>query len=194
MSDRDEISEAVIEGNAYEEALVRTKQTFPLSLKQKIQTCIIGLLVSTLLAPAVWVRRDLALTLEAGATVSEVLGTRLSLLTLLGIFTVLPVGLLLLRQLALLDRRSYSVEEARDIIRVQEIFMWFGAMGITFILIPVILALVGVVSPDTVHWLYSHTVVIYRVGEPLAVDVRITSAFGGLSALLLAVGYAYLDS
>lgn len=193
MVDRDDISEAVLEGDSYDEALVRTKQNFPLDLDQKIQVCILGLLWATLLAPAVWFRRDLALSLEEGATLSEVLGTRLSLLTLLGVLTVLPVGFLLLRQKYLINRRSYTVEEARDIIRVQEIYMWFGSMGIVFIFISVGLALVGLVSTDAARWLYSHTVVIYRVGEPLAVDVRATSAIGGAGALILAVGQRYLE-
>lgn len=193
MSDQDEISEAVLEGNAYEEAVIRTKQHFPLSLEGKILVCVAGLGLSTLLAPAVWFRRDLALSLEEGATLSEVLGTRLSLIALLGIMTILPAGLLLLRQQLLLSRRSYSVEQARDIVRVQEIFMWFAATGVVFVLVAVLLALLGLVSADAVRWLYSNSVVIYRVGEPLALDVRIISAVGGISALVLALASGYLN-
>jgi len=191
MSERDDISEAVLEGDAYDEAVVRTTRHFPLSLDGKILACALGLAVSTLLAPAVWFRRDLALSLERGATQSQVLGTRLSLVALLGILTVFLPGLLLLRQQVLLARQSYTVEEARDIVRVQEIFMWFAAMGIVFILISVLLALVGLVSTDAVRWLYSKSVVIYRAGEPLALDVRITSVIGGFSALVLVLGRGY---
>jgi len=196
MSDRseDELSEAVLEGDAYAQAIVQTKRYFSLSLEGKILACAAGLGLSTLLAPAVWVRRDLALSLEEGATLSQVLGTRLSALALLGVVTVLLAGLLLLRQQVLLVRRSYTVEEARDVVRVQEIFMWFAVTGIVFILIPVFLGLLGVLSPDAVRWLYSNSVVIYRVGEPLAIDVRITSAIGGASALALAAGSQYFES
>ncbi len=193
MSDQDDISKAVLEGNAYEEAVIRTKQHFPLSLEGKILVCVVGLGLSTLLAPAVWFRRDLALSLEEGATLSQVLGTRLSLIALLGIMTILPAGLLLLRQQLLLSRRSYSVEQARDIVRVQEIFMWFAATGVTFVLVAVLLALLGLVSADAVRWLYSNSVVIYRAGEPLALDVRLISAVGGISALVLALASGYLN-
>jgi hypothetical protein len=177
----DDIAETLVEGDSYEQAALAVSRMVPLSLDTKIRIAIGLLALSGAIAPAVLLRRDLVRSLEGTESLSLTLG----LLVLNGIITITLAGLLLVRQRYILTRRSLSSREARKLVRLEDFLVLFVLLGGLFVVAPLLLAVVGLVSPSTVETFYANDINIYQPDETLGIDLRAISAAGGFLAIVL---------
>jgi hypothetical protein len=177
----DDIAETLVEGDSYEQAALAVSRMVPLSLDTKIRIAIGLLALSGAIAPAVLLRRDLVRSLEGTGSLSLTLG----LLVLNGIITITLAGLLLVRQRYILTRRSLSSREARKLVRLEDFLVLFVLLGGLFVVAPLLLAVVGLVSPSTVEIFYANDINIYQPDETLGIDLRAISAAGGFLAIVL---------
>jgi hypothetical protein len=177
----DDIAETLVEGDSYEQAALAVSRMVPLSLDTKIRIAIGLLALSGAIAPAVLLRRDLVRSLEGTGSLSLTLG----LLVLNGIITITLAGLLLVRQRYILTRRSLSSREARKLVRLEDFLVLFVLLGGLFVVAPLLLAVVGLVSPSTVETFYANDINIYQPDETLGIDLRAISAAGGFLAIVL---------
>lgn len=177
----DDIAETLVEGDSYEQAVLSENRMVPVSLDTKIRLAIGTLALSTTVAPAVMLRRDLVRSLEGTDTLSLTLG----LLVLNGILTTGLGGVLLVRQRYVVDRRTLTPREAQKLVRIEDFLVSFVLFGGLFIAASVALTVVGLLSPSTVETLYDTGVRIYVPDETLDIDLRLISGAGGLSAVLL---------
>lgn len=187
MSGDDDIAERILEGTTYERAAVTVQRTFPFSIRRKIQLTAVVLAVSTLLAPTLYLSRGRIRSVEGGQGVVEVFGLRIAALALLGVVTATGAGVVLVRQRAVMRQDSPGDERARRLVRIEDFLMWFVLQGGAFVLIPVVLAVVGVVSPGVVDALYRNDVPIYQASGLPGVDARAVSGVGGTFAVVLYV-------
>lgn len=185
----DDIVQRVLSGDSYEQAAAIVTRAFPISLEQKIQLGIGGLLVSVLLAPLLSLQRDAIVAVEGAVPAAFRLGT----FVLLGIVTVFIAGLLLIG----LESRVRSVstfERARKFVRVEELLMWYQLLGLVFVVIGIAIAAVGAISHDTIWLLYEYDVSVYGSAEFVLIDVWAISALGGVLAVVLFFLRAILNS
>jgi len=182
MSGND-ITDRVLEGGEYERAKATVRQTFSTALGTKITVAIAGLLVAVALAPAVVLRRELIVAYEGTDSLELIIGR----LVLLGVGTVFPAGLLLVRLQYRLAAGSVTPERARRLVRFEDLLMWFVLLGSVFILIGTVLAGIGLVSAGAVERLYDASVGIYRPTNAFGIDVRLVSTLAGVLALTLAI-------
>lgn len=185
MSSEDDLTHRILEGTAYDQAQVTVRRTFPLSIVGKIRATVVVLAASGLLAPALYLSRGRIRAVEGTEALSETLSLTIVTLALLGVVTTFGAGLLLVRQLAAIHRRSLSEDEAQRLVRIEDLLMWFVLQGGAFVLIPVSVAIVGVLSGDPISTLYDYEVTVYQPSETFMVDARIVSALGGAFAVLL---------
>jgi len=185
MSADDELSRRILEGTSYEHAEATTNRVFPVSLDGKILLAVGGLASTVVLAPALFVRRDLIRALEGTGALSETLSPGIAVLALVGVATTFGVGLLLVRQRYAVRARSLDLETARKLVRIEDFLMWFLVQGVLFIVVPALLAVAGVLSAGTIEALYESNVVVYQPAGTLAVDARIVSGLGGGLAAVL---------
>lgn len=185
MSDAsdDEIAEQLLEGGPYERARLSTKQMVSLSLDGKVLLAVVTLGLSTLLAPGVLVRRDLIRSLEGAGELDLAFG----LLALNGILTTFLGGLLLVRQQYVLRERSLTEEQARKLLRLEDLFALVVILGGMFIGTSLLLVAIGLLSPDATETLYANDIRIYRPDEAIGADIRLVSGLGGILAAVLAV-------
>jgi hypothetical protein len=184
----DDLTHRILEGTAYDRAAVTVRRTVPLDIVGKIRVSVGVLAASGLLAPALYLSRGRIRTVEGTGALSETLSLTLATLTLLGVVTTFGAGLLLVRQLYAIHRRSLSDDEAQRLVRIEDLLMWFVLQGGAFVLIPVSVAVVGVLSGDIVGTLYSYEITVYQPSETIGADARLVSALGGgLAALLYAL-------
>lgn len=181
MSAPDDVADQILDGDAYDRAEVTVDRTFPLPIESKIRAAVGILAVSGLLAPALVLSRDRIQSFEG----AETLSLTIVVLTLFGVVAAFAGGVVLVGQLFTVRRRSLSDSEARRLVRTEDVLMWFIVQGAAFVLIPVVLALVGVVSADAIETLYGYSVRVYRPSGVLGVDARLVSALGLGSAVLL---------
>ncbi len=181
----DDVTDRILEGTAYDRAAVTVRRTFPLRIVGKIYVAVGILCVSGLLAPALYLSRDRIRTFEATETLSGTLSLAVVALALLGVVVTFGAGLLLVRQLDAVHRDSLSDSEARRLVRTEDVLMWFVAQGGAFVLIPVGLAVIGLLSGGTIETLYRYGVTVYQPSETIGVDARPVSALGvGLAVVL----------
>lgn len=184
-SGNDDVTDRILEGTAYDRAAVTVRRTFPLRIVGKIYVAVGILCVSGLLAPALYLSRDRIRTFEATETLSGTLSLAVVALALLGVVVTFGAGLLLVRQLDAVHRDSLSDSEARRLVRTEDVLMWFVAQGGAFVLIPVGLAVIGLLSGGTIETLYRYGVTVYQPSETIGVDARPVSALGvGLAVVL----------
>ena len=185
----DDIAQRVLNGDSYEQAAAIVTRAFPISLEQKIQLGIGGLLVSGLLAPLLSLQRDAIVAAEGAVPVAFRLGT----FVLLGILTVFIAGLLLIG-LESRVRAVSTLERARKFVRVEELIMWYQLLGLAFVVIGTATAAVGLISTDTIRLLYEYDVFVYGSAGFVLIDVWAISATGGVLAVVLFVLRAMLNS
>jgi hypothetical protein len=181
MSTGDDVADRILTGDAYDRAEVTVRRTFPLPIESKIRAAVGILAVSGLLAPALVLSRGRIQSFEG----SETLSLTIAVLALVGVVTAFGGGLLLVAQLAAVHRRSLSDAEARRLVRTEDVLMWFIVQGAAFVLIPVVLAVIGVVSAGAIETLYGYSVRVYRPSGLPGVDARLVSVLGWGSAVLL---------
>jgi hypothetical protein len=184
-SGNDDVTDRLLEGTAYDQATITVRRTFPLRIVGKIYVAIGILAMSGLLAPALYLSRDRIRTFGATETLSETFSLTMVTLALLGVVVTFGAGLLLVRQFYAVHRRALSETEARRLVRTEDVLMWFVAQGAVFVLIPVGLAVIGVLSASTIETLYGYGVTVYQPSQTIGVDARSISALGvGLGVVL----------
>jgi hypothetical protein len=180
----DEVTDRILEGTTYDQAEMAVRRTFPFRIVSKIRVAIGVLALSGLLGPALYLSRNRVHSFGGTETLSRVFSLTVSVLALIGVVTTAAAGLLLVRQLRVIGQRSLSEHEARRLVRTEDVLMWFVLQGAVFVLIPVVLVVVGVVSVGAVETLYSYGVTVYQPSA-LPVDARLVSALGGGFAVVL---------
>ncbi len=184
-SDDNDVTDRVLEGNAYDQAEVTVRRTFPLRIATKIRI-VVGLLgLSGLLAPVLYLSRDRIRSVEGTEVLSETLSLAIVDLALVGVLVTFGAGLVLVRQIYVVDRRSLSDAKARRLIRTEDLLMLFAAQGGALVLIPVAVAVAGVASGDVIETFYGYGITVYASGGAGGVDARHVSALGVGSAALL---------
>ncbi len=188
MSSDDDVADRILEGTPYEQAEVTVSRTFPLGIRSKIRVAVATLGLSALLAPGLFLSRDRIRSFAGVEPLSAVFGLRIVGLGLGGAVVTFATGLLLVRQLSVVRRRSLSESEARRLVRIEDVLMFFLLQGSAFVLIAVTVAVVGVVPVDTVDVLYEYGLKVYQPARVVRLDARFVSALGvGLAVLLYAL-------
>jgi hypothetical protein len=182
----DDIYERIVEGEPYEEAVATVRRLVPLSLEKKIGLSVVGLVYAGLLAPALFASRNTIEMLEETGSLTQTLSPALSTLVALGVVTTFGGGLLLVRQRAIINRGSLSVDDARRQVRIEDLLMIFVIQGVSFIIIPTTPAIAAAVSGEVAQTFYDNGVVLYQAGGAVRVDSRLVSPFGIVSAAVLA--------
>lgn len=191
-SDDNSVTDRVLEGSAYDEAEVSVRRTFPLQIVAKIRVAVALLASSVVLAPALYISRGRIRSVEEAETVTETLNLTIVSLAFVGVVVTFGAGLLLVRQLYAVHRRSLSEDEARRLVRTEDVLMLFVAQGGAFVLIPVAVALIGVFSSDIITAFYQNSITVYQTSETFGVDARLVSTLGGVFAVLLYGSYRTL--
>jgi len=174
-------TDRILRGSAYERAAVTVRRTFPFTIAQRIRIAVGVLAVSGLLAPVLYVSRGRIRSFGGTETLSLTIVT----LALLGVVTTAAAGLVLVAQLHRINRGSLGDAEARRLVRTEDVVMWFVLQGGTFVFIPVTLAVVGLISADTVETLYGYDVVVYQPSVAVPVSAPWVSGFGGCCSAVL---------
>lgn len=177
----DDIAETLVEGDSYEQAALSVDRMVPLSLATKIRLAVGTLALSAVAAPAVLARRDLVRSLEGTESLSFTLG----LLVLNGILTTFLGGVFLVRQQYIVQNRSLTEQEARRLVRTEDLFVSAVLFGGGFIAVPVALVVVGVVLPGFVETMYEYNLNVYQPDDTIGVDITLISALGGVLAAAL---------
>jgi len=186
MTDRDDrIAEAIVSGDPSEKADLMTRRVFPLSLAGKVRVCVATLAAAATLAPALYLRRGLIRSLERTETLGDVMAPAISVAVAVGVVITFAFGLAFVVHGWRLTDGAVSVADARKLIRVEDLLMTLvTANGLLFVLAPLALAWVGVVSPGAVESLYESGIEVYT---PIThrLDARFTSSGGALGAVIL---------
>jgi hypothetical protein len=188
MSQRDDIEQTVLEGDPYERAATLVNRLFPFPPEVKILACVLTLASSSLLAPLLYRERDRIERLEGTETLAEALSPSLATLTLFGIVTTFASGLVLVSLLMSIQSRTLSTQEARRLVRIEDLVMVFAAGGILFIASALFFALTGTISTGATERLYDTGIKFYNPDTPISVDSRLISGLGPLCAIVLYVG------
>lgn len=180
-----DISDAVLDGDAYEQAAALTRRVFPLSLTGKIRACSVVLASAALLFPAVATRRELIAELEPAADASPALVSVVAL----GSAVTFLFGLAFVRQRRVVDTRTLDLEAAKRLVRTEDVLMTFAvSTGLLFVLVPVALTVAGALSSDLVVYLYEQDIRLYRPsGGSYATTARVSLAGVVLATALLGV-------
>lgn len=184
----DDLASQLLEGDSYEQATVNVRRMVPLSLDGKLYLAIGSIALSVLTAPVVLFRQDLIRSLEETGSLDLTLGV----LVLNGVLTAFLAGLALVRQQHITRGRNLDPADAQKLVRIEDFLSMFVIIGAMFIIVPMTLLLVGVVSPSLTETLYGHGVNIYSKTTVVGIDARTVSIFGAVCAVsLLAVWQLY---
>lgn len=151
-----------------------------MSLTAKMWLTVGTLLVSTLAAPAAYIRREQIQAMEGTTTLPETMSLFAGVLILVGNINTFFVGLYLLkyvRERAL--KPSLTRAEIEKQLRVQDFAMWFNIWGTLAVLAPLFLLIVAGLFPGIVEPMYDAGFTIYRPFELITVDIRLVSALSG---------------
>jgi len=194
MPTDDDISERILEGDAYEQAEVTVRRTFTLPLERKVQTAVGTLAASVVVGPALYLRRALIRSIEGTGPLQDPLGLTIVLLALLGVLTTFTAGLALVSQRYAIARRSLTPSQARRAVRVEDVAMWFVLQGAAFVLLPAAFSVVGVLSPGVIESLYEYGVAVYRPSVTFGIDARLVSGLGAVLAVVLAGAWRRVEA
>ena len=191
MTDRDEVTDTVLSGEAYARAALSTRRFYPLGLRAKVLFCILTVASTTLLAPATYARRGLIGSLEGEAAASGAVTPGFSTIALAGVVSTTLCATLLLRFLWLVETDALSVDRATDVIHIEDAILTVAiSTGTIIVAASVTLALVGFLAPGVAESLYGSGVQIYvQAGGLFAVDTQITSGLAVAITLGLLVLY-----
>ncbi len=179
-----DISDAVLEGDPYEQAAALTRRVFPVSLDGKIRLCYLVLLSSVGFAPAIAHRRELIRAFEPAVDPSPAF----VMVGAIGVILTFLFGLSLVGLRLFVQRNELDFESAAHLIRVEDLLMVFTvSTGLLFVAVPLVLAVLGVFSPDSIRWLYGHDVRVYRPSTNVLANATLVSAGGVLTAVALFV-------
>ncbi len=180
-----DISDAVLEGDPYEQAAALTRRVFPVSLDGKIRICCLVSLSAAGFAPAIALRRELIRTVEPTAA-SET--PAFVAIGGLGVVLTFLFGLVFVRLRLYIHNRDLDFESAAHLIRVEDLLMTFAvSTGVLFVAVPLALAVLGAFSPDSILWLYERDVRVYRPSTNILANTTLVSGGGVVSAAVLFV-------
>lgn len=179
-----DISDAVLEGDPYEQAAALTRRVFPISLGAKVRICYSVSLSAVGFAPAIAYRRELIRTVEPAVAPSPAF----VLVGAIGILLTFLFGLSLVGLRLFVRRTELDFESAAHLIRIEDLLMVFAvSTGLLFVAVPLGLAVLGVFSPDSIHWLYDRDIRVYRPSTNGLANPTLVSAGGVLTAIALFV-------
>jgi len=184
MSDND-VSRRILEGDAYEQATLTVRRTFPIGLEWKVRIALAILATAGLVAPALFVGRDYVSTVTDAESLSATLSPTVVTLSFVGVVTTFAVGVILIRQQYVVAHRSLSEDRARRLVRVEDVLMWFLLQGGAFVAVPTAVAVLAVVSSGTVDALYAAGIMAFGPAEAVGVDARLVSGLGVTLSLVL---------
>ena len=164
MSDND-VSRRILEGDAYEQATLTVRRTFPIGLEWKVRIALAILATAGLVAPALFVGRDYVSTVTDAESLSATLSPTVVTLSFVGVVTTFAVGVILVRQQYVVAHRSLSEDRARRLVRVEDVLMWFLLQGGAFVAVPTAVAVLAVVSSGTVDALYAAGIMAFGPAE-----------------------------
>lgn len=182
MSADDDVTERILEGTTYDQAEVTVRRTFPVSLGGKIRLSVAVLVASVAVAPLLSVRQEYIRSIIEAQTASEVYKLTIVTLVLVGIVTTFGAAAVLVRQEYIVSRRSLSEEQARRVVRIEDVLMWFVLQGAAFVAIPLALSLLVVLSPETIDAMSASGVAVFSAAETVPADARVVSGLGPVLA------------
>jgi hypothetical protein len=194
MSEDDDISKRLLEGDTYEQARVTVRQTFDVPLDRKIAITAGVLWASVVIGPAVTLSRGLVRSVAPGVDPTGVFSPRIGMLALYGITVTFVTGLLLVRHRRVVASRSLSEEQARHLVRIEDLISWFALLGATLVAVPVALTLAGALTPGLIRALSEAGVVLYQPTTTVRVDIRVVSVIGATLALVLSALWKFGDA
>jgi hypothetical protein len=181
MSLDDDITEAVVSGDAYEETRASVYQTISLPLAEKIWVAVGTLFSATPFWPLVALRRDAIRSIEGTFSFELALGVLVGL----GVVITFCAGLLLLRQYYTVQTSHVDEQQARHLVHMEDMFTWFLLLGTALVVVPVIAATAGALSPETTDRLYNLGIRLYRPSERFQFDGRYAACLGGVFGVVL---------
>lgn len=186
MDEDDDLVDRLIAGDPYAEAEVSERRMIPLTLGQKVRFASTILALSGLLAPLIAVQTTLITEVEPTTQANPY---RLSIgsFAFYGVVTVFIVALFLLGLRQKVIHEVESASAARKIIRIEDIAAWFLLLGTAAIVISLIFAVVGIVTPETILNLTEQRIRPYRPAATVIGDVRLSSLSGAVGALFIVV-------
>jgi hypothetical protein len=184
MSD-DDISRRILEGSAYEQAVVTVRRTFPVGLEWKIYIALGILATAGLIAPALFVRRAYVSAVTGAESLSAALSPTVVTLSFVGVLVTAATGAILVRQQYVVSRRSLDEERARRLVRVEDVLMWFLLQGAALVAVPTAVSLLAVVSTGAVETLYATGIKAFGPAGAVGVDARLVSGLGVTLAVVL---------
>jgi hypothetical protein len=191
MDDQDDVTETVLSGEAYARAALSTRRFYPLGLRSKVLFCILTVASTILLAPATYARRDLIGSLEGDAASSGAIEPSFSTIALAGVVSTSLCAILLLRFLWLVETDALSVEQATEVVRIEEAILTVAiSTGTIIVVASVTLALIGLLAPNLAVALYDSGVQIYvQAGGLFGVDTQVTSGLAVAITLVFLLLY-----
>lgn len=172
--------------HSYQEIRADMRPAFPMSLTSKMWLTVGTLLISTLAAPAAYIRRDQIRAVEGTTTLPETMSLFAGVLILIGNVNTFFIGLYLLKYVRERSQTpSLTRAEIEKQFRVQDFAMWFNIWGTLAVLAPLALLVVAGLFPGIIEPMYAAGFTIYRPFELATVDIRLVSAISGAGLGLL---------
>lgn len=185
MSIDEDIVDKALDGGSYQKAQLLVRRTFRMPIDRKVQIAAVAAGTTVPFGPAIDRRRAFIRTIEGIESVDAAVSPRVGTAAILGMLMTNAAGLLLVRQKYIVARRSPGLEEARRLVRLEDLLMWFVVLGAAFISIPVTVAVVGLVSTGAIQQLYQYGIMAYQPAETLRIPADSISVAGGISAAVL---------
>lgn len=185
MSADDDVSQRILEGDAYEEAVVTVRQTFPVGLDRKVHIAVGTLATAGVVAPALFLTREYVAAVTGADSLSATLSPTVTTLGLAGVVVTFGAGVVLVRQQYVVRHGSPSEERARRLVRLEDMVMWFVVQGAAFIAIPTTVSVLTVVSTAAVDSLYDSGINAFGPAGATGIDARLVSGLGVVLATVL---------
>jgi hypothetical protein len=179
-----------MEDNKYSEVRAEAGVVFPMTLKSKMWLTVGTLLVSTLAAPAAYIRRDYIRELEGTASLPETLSLLAGVVILVGNLSTFFDGLYMLKYVReRTEASSPTRAEIKKQVRVEDFIMYWQVWGTLVVVLPLVLLVLAGVFPGVIEPLYDAGIAIYQPFGIFTIDIRLVAGVsgGGLGLLLWAM-------
>lgn len=190
MSLDDDITEAVVSGDAYEETRATVYQTISLPVAEKIEVAIGTLFSATSFWPLVAFRKGSIRSFEGTFSYELALGVLVGA----GVVVTFCSGALLLRQYHIVQTTTVDEERARELVHMEDMFTWFLMLGAVLVVFPVASATVGALFPGATDRLYDLGFQLYRMSDRFPVDGRFAASLGGVFGAVLSGAFLWVRS
>ncbi len=178
-------------GNSkYREVRAEMGVVFPMTLNSKMWLTVGTLLISTLAAPAAYIRRDYIRELEGTASLPETLSLLAGVVILVGNLSTFFDGLYMLKYVReRAEASSPGKAEIKKQIRVEDYIMYWQVWGTLVVLLPLVLLMLGGLFPGVIEPMYDTGIAIYQPFDIVTIDIRLVAGIsgGGLGLVLLGI-------